>query len=549
MIDAQKIGKARTYLPIALLVIACIPKLAGVELPIVDSFHIGEAFAAAITLIAKPGSSPLTIHGGWDFIPALVSRQIAGEEGYLYPTIYFTISILPVMAAVLFWCFLFRLFKDRQDLNATVFLSMAAILAPSLVGIRDVFLIISCWVLYELLFSRSQLDASKWSIALAMATSMGALWSFDRGIVATTTVLGTLLTATYLRHNTYYIAVICFSVLSILLLILLFRLSGTIDYLANVEFLFRTSSQWRHPLSIQRAMGSGLVILNLIFTIGATQRGRSSLSDPNFTPFWLGMSICSLLMVRIAVNRADMTHLHMAMWAPLLLTVYSAREEIRHNKPRRGITTGLLISVCASIVFALNPESYINFLAVIFASAMLWSKGLQQERYFEIFFTCLAIWTLFVSTITPLLSLASTIKRVVDGRLVTPVEYILKGVPYASIADAGNTWVAGAINDSGSECILDMTNSGIINAGTGKPTCTDFSYPVYATESYEEELLRQAKEAQAEIIVYSTENWQYRIDGKDMRTRFPRLDQYLRQAYPQEECREKYCIRSKESKD
>ena len=60
-----------------------------------------------------------------------------------------------------------------------------------------------------------------------------------------------------------------------------------------------------------------------------------------------------------------------------------------------------------------------------------------------------------------------------------------------------------------------MTNSGIINAGADLPACIRTSYPVYATKRFEYRLLRQMTDMDANAIVYSTENWQYSIDGKD----------------------------------
>ena len=65
-------------IPFALLIYTLIPRFLGVELPISDSFHVGEYFAAATTLWNEPASSPLTIHGGWDFIPAIAARWLAG---------------------------------------------------------------------------------------------------------------------------------------------------------------------------------------------------------------------------------------------------------------------------------------------------------------------------------------------------------------------------------------------------------------------------------------------------------------------------------------
>lgn len=143
--------------------------------------------------------------------------------------------------------------------------------------------------------------------------------------------------------------------------------------------------------------------------------------------------------------------------------------------------------------------------------------------------------------------LATTKRAIMKGRIVTPVEYFIHGAPYLRMVDTGNYWAAKVIRDSKSQCILDMTNSGMINAGAGLPTCTKYAYPVYATKQYEDIMVKLVRDARPAAIVYSTDHWQYQIDGKDMRSRFPNLDQFLRQAYPQEECRENYCIRRSKS--
>lgn len=132
---------------------------------------------------------------------------------------------------------------------------------------------------------------------------------------------------------------------------------------------------------------------------------------------------------------------------------------------------------------------------------------------------------------------------------MTPIEYLHKGVPYSKIADPGNAWAAKMIRDSRSKCLLDMTNSGIINAGADLPACIQASYPVYATKKFEDKLLREIENMDAKAIVYSSENWQYSIDDKDMKARLPKVDALLRNRYPVEQCNEKYCIRSLQAMD
>jgi len=544
MNDVLASSRVKVLLPSVLLLIAIIPKLAGIELPISDSFHVGEAFAAAVTLATKPGSSPLTIHGAWDFIPAILTRQLAGEQGYLYPAIYLTRSILPGISALIFLFFLFRLLKDRKGLAVLAFLSLAAIAAPSLVGIRDLFLLMSCWSLYEFLNSANRAYAIKSAAVLVLTTSVGAIWSFDRGIVSIVTVISTLIVAGYISRKGHYIAICLLTLAAVLLVVLISKGTGTMDYLANVLFLTKTSSQWRYPLSPGTAARSALAVIFVLCTLGATQKGRQGLANPGFAPFWLGMSVCSIMMSRVGINRADMGHILMAMWAPMILSAYSFGIKSEHKQASgyiKLIMIGVVVSY-ASLFYAAIDKSF-TVLAIAFSASLLWSNSIADAKSVRLFLASLTIWTVCISILVPLRNIASTAKGVANGKITTPVEYALNGIPFSRVGDSGNQWAANIIRNSGSECILDMTNSGIINAGAGMPTCTSLSYLVYATSPYEQDILKEVKAAKLNTIVYSTENWQYNIDGRDMKERFPLLDSYLKIAFPHEECREKYCIR------
>jgi hypothetical protein len=167
-----------------------------------------------------------------------------------------------------------------------------------------------------------------------------------------------------------------------------------------------------------------------------------------------------------------------------------------------------------------------------------------------VFFGSIAVWSLVVISLPVTFERAkAALGEVYRKSRKTPIEVAFKGISYSEIADSGNKWAATKIRNSRSECLLDMTNSGMINAGANLPTCTRYAYPVYATRNYESDLLAQIRNTSPNAIVYSTENWQYSIDGKDMRVRFPKLDTFLRREYPIEECNEKYCVRSRIVKD
>jgi len=257
-----------------------------------------------------------------------------------------------------------------------------------------------------------------------------------------------------------------------------------------------------------------------------------------------------VIMLRIGINRADMTHLLWAMWAPLILTAYSysTRKESSSEPSPALLAVAFSMFSYFSLYFALWTLSF-SVLAISLSSSLLWLQQLSTVSRIRVFLASLSLWILFISLANPTNSLASAAKGVLKGRIVTPAEYLYSGISYSRVADKGNAWAAKKIRDSQSKCLLDMTNSGIINAGADIPTCIQISYPVYATKKFEDRLLSEISNMNANAIVYSTENWHYSIDGKDMKVRLPRVDALLRQKYPVLECSYKYCIRRQEPMD
>ncbi len=107
------------------------------------------------------------------------------------------------------------------------------------------------------------------------------------------------------------------------------------------------------------------------------------------------------------------------------------------------------------------------------------------------------------------------------------------------------SWVASELVSRKALCVFDLTNNGTINAASGLPACTRFSYLVYADYQYEDEVLDALKKSNPSALVYSTEYWSYAIDGKPMNKRFPRIETYIKSIYRSESCNHGYCIRYK----
>lgn len=563
----------RAWLPLALLCFAVLPEIIGLKLPVDDSFHLGEAFAAAITLITNPsgGIRPLTLHGAWDFIPALISRALWGDANYFYPTIYLTDSLLPALSALLFLFFLYRILKDRSGPAVTTFLCMAALTAPSLVNIRDLFILIVCWSLYELLHSQTPRSATQAVALLVPATAIGLLWSLDRGIIATATVMTSLLTAALLRRRRLYVNVTLMIVAGCAAAIWIGEWSGSISYATNLGFVIRSSSQWRYPWSPWLAANVALAASFTTCTLLATRNGRTGWRDPDFTPFWMGLAVCSLLMLRSATNRADLDHILQAMWPPLVLSAHAISRGLKPTGQGRSLLTmiGLLIDI-AVVYFIVSPVRSWTPLLVVGATSLLWGTCLLPDRtdprepatrasagltagpvistgHPKPLIAYVLVAILFVLTaLSPGQMWLETLQRLGQESLVTPLQFLQQGVPYSRIADPSQVWAAERIRESGSECILDMTNTGIINAGADKPVCSRFAYPVYASYKDQTTLINDLKASAPTAIVYSTTAWQYAIDGQDMTRRLPRVDQFLKRRYPQETCQQGLCIRQSE---
>ena len=105
-------------------------------------------------------------------------------------------------------------------------------------------------------------------------------------------------------------------------------------------------------------------------------------------------------------------------------------------------------------------------------------------------------------------------------------------------------WVSSEIKNSNSKCVFDLSNNGIINGLINLPSCTKYTYLVYADKRHEENIINQLKINSPEVIVYSTTYWSYSIDGKSMKERFKSLDSYILENYKYEACKYGYCLRS-----
>jgi hypothetical protein len=126
------------------------------------------------------------------------------------------------------------------------------------------------------------------------------------------------------------------------------------------------------------------------------------------------------------------------------------------------------------------------------------------------------------------------------------VRLVANPLKNSSAVDPSINWVASELNRKHSQCIFDLSNNGLVNAISNLPACTRFSYIIYADKKFEGEIIESLTAKLPPAIVYSSDYWSYSIDGKNMVTRFPNLDLFIKRNYPIESCNYGYCMRYKD---
>ncbi len=497
-----------------------------------DKFHQGEYFAAAVNLLASGGSAalPLTIHGALDFLPALLARAIWGDGYYFIPT-----EALYRLFSFFAWLLLLGLAAEfsRGRVSRLAFLLAVAVVAPLLVGYRDLLLLLSVYLL-ALNLRSSGLPVRRWALkaALGISVGLGLFWSYDRGIAGAVS-LGVAVLLFAWRDRSYLVALGAF-VSSVLLLGMVHDAFTLGHYVQNVLVLVQTSSQWRYGLQSGPVMITAFgVALNLFALAVFLGRGAVANDLRARLPIVVGYTLLALLMLRIGTNRADLQHVYWACWMPMLLA---------NSCPGKATVSGRLVLIAAAmlLLLAVGLGVHLGHQVLAFITAGVVLPSVEGRRWLRV----VSGRVLFVGWVSlSVLSVAlDGLKSLRDGEYFWLASLQAPPENSASTDDAMR-WIADRLRESQADCVFDLSNNGVINGLTGLPSCSRFVYPVYAGKMHETELIKAVQAALPPVIVYSSTYKSYAIDGKTMQERFPRLDEYLRNGYRQEECAYGYCLR------
>lgn len=524
----------RDWKVVGLLLLVCAffilaPNLKGSAV-LTDPFHDGEYFAVAVNFFSLQPQAfqPLSIHGALDFIPALAARYWWGDEHYFLPTaaIY---SALDIAAAALLLLITQTLCKTRP--YAWIVLLGMAVAAPLFVGYRDLLLLASLYSF--LLLSRQPREARPVGLLMILGAlaGFGMFWSFDRGL-ATVVCLGPamLLLAWHQRIHLLAAAAFAITVLGLGLLFDGFSLSG---YLENLSVLLQTSGQWSYGWQRDAVILSTFVILiNLgavLLAVRAHWLSRGAIQDQ---ARMLALLALTAIMLKVGINRADVEHIFNGLWAPLLLTLSLARPTFTLN--RLSLLAPVVIAIGAALSFKFHHVGFFLVACVLVYLCI-------PHRYPNDFRLSHLLTVMMIGASASAVTYIG-LKHFRQGQY----QWLTQLVAPPGNADAvteGVNWASQQLLQSQASCVFDLSNNGVINGLLALPSCTRFTYPVYAAAHHEAELISALSAAAPAAIVYSSTFPSYSIDGKTMRERFQALDSYLTARYPREECADGYCVR------
>jgi hypothetical protein len=520
---------------LALCILFVVSLSSSFKLPegiLVDPFHYGEYFALLTSLFGAQSSiNPLTIHGALDYVPGLVAQKIFGGNDYFFPT-WLIYRLLDFVAAIFLLTIVFQMVKNNPQ--RFIILLGVAIVAPFLVEYRDVALLLGIILYFLIQEKHNPVINLVLEISFGLVVALGLFWSFDRGIAGMVALGAASIIYAYQKRQ-YIISLFVFIVSVVTFGFFSPELSLS-NYLENVKFLVATSSNWSYGWNEDTVILTALLGLTNILAnwlLWSSIVKSKTIGEHSANALFL--SILSLIFFKIGINRADTIHILWGLWSPMLMCIYwfsSKHEEKLGNYLIVALNIALYSILVIGITFRLVALAPIFTLGILGMISVLIKDASKLVRNFV--------------AATLLLPIAYTIYLFSYGVAMGDYRWInyYHSLPSNSaMATDGVRWVSQELTNSGSHCVFDLSNNGVINGLTGLPACTRFTYLVYADQRYEDEIIRSVRGRKPKAIVYSSTFWSFSIDRKPMPARFPILNKYLLENYPQEKCSYGYCVR------
>lgn len=497
-----------------------------------DPFHHGEYFAAAIAFFEPSPQSmtPLMIHGIMDVIPAAIAKAIWGDGHYFLPTLllYKAISI---SASILFIMIAYELTREKKH-QGWLLLGLG-VMVPLMVGYRDIFLLASIYI-FTLMCNRNHSSSigALLQVVFGSLVALGLLWSFDRGIAGSLS-LGVATVILSFRNKQNLISLFVFLVIIILIdkVVPWFSIES---YITNVRFLIETSSKWSYGWKYEPVTLTVFAIaLNAVACLIYLRVNLTKVDADNKLGEILAFVLIAIFMLKIGTNRADMQHIYMSLWMPVLMVFRSVGGEFEFGKILKFTVNALFVIIAALAIV------WRSFILILIVSTFIYIVYAYSKK-FRKDFARVAFCILVSASLT--FVLFSGAKGVRSGHYQW-VSLMASPPDNATSSTPGVRWASAQLLRSNANCVFDLSNNGVINGLTNLPSCSRITYPVYAGKNHEKELIDAIRLQRPNAIIYLSTYWSYNIDGIKMRERFPALNDFLLIQYPSQNCAYGYCVR------
>ena len=496
-----------------------------------DPFHHGE-FVASLPAVLAGNMAFFTIHGGLDWLPAWFSHQVFGSANYFLPTLLIRAS-LDALASLCLYGLVARLTGSEGRYRA-IALMVAAVMVVHVVGIRDVFLVLSIGLYFFSERALSQRHRYGLAFALGIALAANLLWSFDRGLVGIAAV-GSACLLRAVSEKEYRLALG-----SLAASLLAMSWAGLLSfqwYLENLAFLFTIASEWSYGYRkfVPLFLTAMVAIPNAcaLYYAGKQLLQAVRVSRSESASLFLLMT-ATILMFRIATNRADAPHVVMALWMPALTFLY-----LRVTYAGQ-VSAGAIAAVAIAMVWLAGRSRYYGYGVGAIVPALYAIGALRPRWVDQLTSRRVTVAALGIPLLLGHIFLISSKYSQGGYAWMSRVSALPAN---RSLVSEGTQWVSAALLTGGARCVFDLSNSGTINAIVGLPACTRYTYPVHASRLHEADLIRELKESNPPVVVFSSTDTHFSIDGKTTHDRLPDLKEYLLRAYPIEQCNFGYCLR------
>jgi hypothetical protein len=480
---------------------------------LLNSFEEGEylgVFSHIESYYHGESAFPLVIHGGMDFIPALLAKYIYGQDHLVVGT-----RLINAVIVALTWTFFLALFRriilackvsSWWLVLPVVFLWLVAIrlgdaisLHQTFLNPRDLFLVALVYSVLSYECVEDRFHQVIYLVFVGLTCSISLFWSYDRGL-ASLAFYSAFLVGLFFRKRLLDATIILLVAAIFIGIIDNSKLMGTmLEDFTNIKYWIEHAADWRLPYTVIRLCYAvpitALVLTSVVIFIRLIGKSPESIK---LKWFWIGFFLLQILLLSSALKRPDSAHISWCIWPALLFFFYYA-------------------------VHLVGNKCTIE---------IRWMKPFVLPRYFY-FYTVAMLTCLVFYFFVP------------NNKTLPFIRNMIQPQQDLTFVSKEKVAVAKKLLGFDPHCFFGWTNDGEMAMLIGKPYCTQITYAIYASRSADRDLLFALKQSNPNVILFGEGNFPTNIVSNSMQTRLPSVSEYILKNYPHELVMGTYVIRQR----